>query len=58
MLFDLSSVSPLYFFPSVGGSVKGAQVLGQYPDDISNEGPLILQRGKFSMFIVKINSCF
>lgn len=30
-----------------GGSVKGKQVLGQYPEDITDAGPLTLGRGAF-----------
>ena len=32
----------------LGGSVKGAQILGQYPEDITDDGPLTVGRGKFS----------
>ncbi len=30
----------------IGGAVKGGQIKGQYPEDITDEGPLTLGRGK------------
>ena len=49
-LFHLHFCCVWYFssvyFLSVGGSVKGGQVLGEYPDDFSEEAPLTLVRGK------------
>ncbi len=38
----------LYF--NLGGSVKGRQILGEYPTDLRTEGPLIVQRGKLKLF--------
>ena len=38
----------LYLLSYLGGSVRGAQVLGQYPEDITSESPLTIGRGKFS----------
>ena len=29
-----------------GGSVRGGQILGEYPEDITDDGPLALSRGK------------
>ena len=29
-----------------GGEVDGGQILGDYPDDLSNEGPLVFQPGE------------
>ncbi len=29
-----------------GGAVDGGKILGDYPDDLSTEGPLILDRGR------------
>ena len=30
----------------IGGGLKGGRILGQYPDDLTSEGPLILKRGR------------
>jgi hypothetical protein len=32
-----------------GGSVKGGRILGEYPEDITDEGPLTLGRGKYTI---------
>ena len=39
---------------NVGGSVRGGQVLGAYPSDLTTEGPLTLERGKVNLLC---NSC-
>lgn len=36
--------------------MKGNQVLGQYPEDITDAGPLTLGRGAFSFFIACLRS--
>ena len=35
----------ILLLPSLGGSVKGGEILGKYPEDITDEGPLTLGRG-------------
>ncbi len=32
--------------------MKGRQVLGKYPEDLTNEGPLILERGTFNSVLL------
>ena len=36
----------ILLLPSLGGSVKGGEVLGKYPEDITDDGPMTLGRGK------------
>lgn len=39
-----------------GGSVKGGQILGEYPESITDEGPLTLSRGKLT-FLLLVDRC-
>ena len=44
-------ISPLFaimvvFVFKTGGSVKGRKVLGKYPDNLTDEGPITLGRGE------------
>lgn len=44
----------MWIFLGTGGSVKGRKILGQYPDDLTDDGPLTLSRGEtFFLQIIK-----
>jgi len=40
------------FFAFLGGSVNGGQIVGEYPDDFTVEGPWTLDRGKSTCVLV------